>query len=677
MAEISYCKIHPAIGIARVGNSPTEYFVGPEIPGVWARPEGGYKDGGEINKGISPRVKRQAARFRIFGYDAQNVCLGEITSDDASITWSVHLANKKAEWDQFAGRQGENLSIGKRQPNSRWRNRDLIGGTEEETAEIREQLIIDPDDRTISGPDDRQVFNGGKFLGVDVALGEMRTDAFGRLLVLGGFGRSGTTEAGRRITHYANNDRWYDDISDGPVSATVKLADGKSVKVAPAWVIVSPPDFAPNICNIVTLYDVFLDRAVAKGDLEAPDQISFQDHVYPILCRAVQSSWVHEEAADVHGAYGAGEGSFSAVWEKLNDNRAEARPLREQIFKRLRNPDVEDGQARAEANDEFMPPLSGDDGDRTDGEPGTWLTLTSLQYSLMRRWMEGDFASDWRGEPVVQSEISPDGLDRAALEACAGGAFFPGIEAGWLLRRNSLFSANDPMRIIPGILTAGDVTKQMALPWQADFFECNTSWWPAQRPDAVLPETAFSRIREIDRQLRRTELGGEDGDKIIRGMLEAERKALSTKRLPWARELSNDRPNDGANQMVDRWDRMGFVVNMGGNGEHFRLDGRSAYVETETPKYQGISTADAFYYLVNIENYPDFLPAARSFALEYFSQADYAASVHYRPFGYTPESFDTRMDQIYNDYVADMDAPYWLESYSRKAVIESLRQRVQ
>ena len=30
-------KIHPAIGIARVGNSP-ELFVGPEIPGKLARP---------------------------------------------------------------------------------------------------------------------------------------------------------------------------------------------------------------------------------------------------------------------------------------------------------------------------------------------------------------------------------------------------------------------------------------------------------------------------------------------------------------------------------------------------------------------------------------------------------------------------------------------------------------
>src|SRR5262245_5121506 len=66
---IAYCKIHPAIGIARVGNSPDEFFIGPEIPGGFDPPSGGYKDAGDLNKGIPPRIKRQAARFRIFAYN--------------------------------------------------------------------------------------------------------------------------------------------------------------------------------------------------------------------------------------------------------------------------------------------------------------------------------------------------------------------------------------------------------------------------------------------------------------------------------------------------------------------------------------------------------------------------------------------------------------------------------
>jgi len=30
LSKVAKCKIHPAIGIARVGNHPTEFFIGPE-----------------------------------------------------------------------------------------------------------------------------------------------------------------------------------------------------------------------------------------------------------------------------------------------------------------------------------------------------------------------------------------------------------------------------------------------------------------------------------------------------------------------------------------------------------------------------------------------------------------------------------------------------------------------
>ena len=96
LTRITAAKIYPAIGIARVGNSPTEFFIGPERVGETSSPEGGYKD-------AQGRVKRQAARFRIFGYDAHGQVVQEITHKDATITWTVHLANKKAAWKQFDG----------------------------------------------------------------------------------------------------------------------------------------------------------------------------------------------------------------------------------------------------------------------------------------------------------------------------------------------------------------------------------------------------------------------------------------------------------------------------------------------------------------------------------------------------------------------------------------------
>ena len=94
-------KIHPAIGIARVGDHPSAFFVGPEAPdaaGVEIAANGSetpvtrYKDGGKI--------KRQAARFRVFRFqqdDSGNLALvGEVTADEAKIEWKVDLCNRKA-----------------------------------------------------------------------------------------------------------------------------------------------------------------------------------------------------------------------------------------------------------------------------------------------------------------------------------------------------------------------------------------------------------------------------------------------------------------------------------------------------------------------------------------------------------------------------------------------------
>ena len=53
-------------------------------------------------------------------------------------------------------------------------------------------------------------------------LGEIRSNGDLSLTVLGGYGNSGSYKQGfgqPRIDHYANNDGWFDDISDGPVSA--------------------------------------------------------------------------------------------------------------------------------------------------------------------------------------------------------------------------------------------------------------------------------------------------------------------------------------------------------------------------------------------------------------------------------------------------------------------------
>src|SRR5215475_3583578 len=118
MPERQY-RIHPAIGIARVGDAVRSdasndfYFIGPEIPEFPANvdPQSGAQ--GEF-KTPDGKVKPQAARFRIFEYekgdDGRFRPIGEVKTSDAGravkITWSVHLANRKPSFCTFHGQAG-------------------------------------------------------------------------------------------------------------------------------------------------------------------------------------------------------------------------------------------------------------------------------------------------------------------------------------------------------------------------------------------------------------------------------------------------------------------------------------------------------------------------------------------------------------------------------------------
>jgi hypothetical protein len=63
--------IHPAIGVARVGNSD-EFFIGPEVTHPEPLPPGSYRD-------AEKRLKRQAARFRVYGCNARGEIVRELT----------------------------------------------------------------------------------------------------------------------------------------------------------------------------------------------------------------------------------------------------------------------------------------------------------------------------------------------------------------------------------------------------------------------------------------------------------------------------------------------------------------------------------------------------------------------------------------------------------------------
>ncbi len=523
---ITQIKIFPPIGIARLGNSSTDFFIGPEIPGVRTPPAGGYKD-------AHCHIKRQAARFRLFGYDGTTL-VQEITNNDATIEWTVELANTKASWRKFNGPSDS-------QPGRNGLSNAQIGNSPSHE--------IKPGPRTLTGPNQAAGFNTGKFLGKVVPLGEMRTDSDSRLLVLGGFGRSESL-TGTPISHYANNDGWHDDVSDGPISARVTLnGEVNPLPVTPAWVLCVPPDFAPPIDSVTTLYDVLFQVAVDKTWLSVPAKPSFTNDIWPILQRVFNLQ-------RASGLAGSGHFDFDGGAAALMDSMR-----RSGVFNRLRDPN--NASAPGSAN---MPKLF-------DDENGFLHTVTRAQHQILSKWKgaEGtDWTNDWPGSPPPPpANITPDGLTRAALEACVGAAFYPGIEASWFLRdtsKSGAFDYDEPFRLKQTGHVAGDVTKQMAVPWQADFWKCQLAgplaWWPAQRPDDVFPEG-----------------GGAPDD--------------------WTREIVNSHQD-----MVDNWHKLGFVVSKGGSlveterrkacTNIFLITDRSSFSDDEVNAVLGVTSPARF-----------------------------------------------------------------------------------
>ena len=449
-------KIYPSIGIARIGNcpdsSPSGFYVGPEIPGSIIVPANGYKD-------PQGRVRRQAARFRIFGWE-DGVFMGEITTAMANITWTVELANTKAAFNKFEGTGHTDGPL---------RNASVTD---------RSSLMITPGPRTI-GPASRAVFDTGQFLGTPVPLGEIQTDTAGRLMVLGGFGSS-SSPTGAPITTFANNDGWHDDVSDGPVTATVTLGN-KTYPVSGAWVICPPPRFAPPVAHGISLYDTLLEAMVERYGYQVPATPSFTNDVYPILLGQLMFQWVSSRLPN---------GLAAAIQSVIPPPATYA--LRDAVFQQFRPPSTPPTQATPHQVPSVWTDFF------ADLKNGGWVNhpVTPTQYQALQSWRDGNFINDWVGPPSPGTTITPDGMTRAALQNCSGGPFFPGIETSFLTRDQ--YPYVEPFRLDWTQLHPGDLTHQNAIPWQTDFNDCQyqapLSWWPAARPDNVFTATSNNYV---------------------------------------------------------------------------------------------------------------------------------------------------------------------------------------
>jgi hypothetical protein len=294
-------KIHPSIGLARLGNSD-DFYIGPEtLSGLPIDCDGNGNaitlDGKEQTvthfRDNDGKIKRQAARFRVYMYDDANPDGIELVVADPAnnikgtivqgfegggsgeligVQWVVWLANKKSAWYEFKELQGEHGYPKK----AKVRNRDIKN---------RQALVIDPGPVFITGPNQSAEMAAGANPGYTqsfpppltpasiTSLGSVHTDKDNRLLVVGAYGNSGSLLTGLgqpQIDHYANNEGWFDDIADGPVTcvltyqSTVDQAPEPIAITDPAWCIVGYPRFAPQIPDMVTLDDLLYNLSVRQ-----------------------------------------------------------------------------------------------------------------------------------------------------------------------------------------------------------------------------------------------------------------------------------------------------------------------------------------------------------------------------------------------------------------------------
>lgn len=323
--------------------------------------------------------------------------------------------------------------------------------------------------------------------------------------------------------------------------------------------------------------------------LATNEPVNFYRDVYPILKLVTDYAWTNQLAFNGHAPGSNGNFLREPYLSLLADpigtagsskgqGNVTAQAAREFVFNFIRPPaeptpsvppppaaapkDVRTTEAQ---RGDLMPKLYGNGGSPAENDvngttfPNQWLSLTNHQLTKFQRWVNGDFVT---GDPSDQrwSDLPLDqALDFAALQPTIGGGFHPGIELTYMMGDPAWFEG--PFRFTRTIdlpdnqtasLVPGSVAAYMSVPWQGDFWSCNTSWWPPQRPDVVV------------------EVGNQQPPKLTA--------------IPWFRgstipPYSDGISNyeDGYETMADEWPRFGFVTPVANQ----TIYGEQVFAETE------------------------------------------------------------------------------------------------
>lgn len=530
-------RIYPSIGITRMGNGPAEkdqVIFSPEVP--WANL---YEtDNDFLTK--NGQLKKQAQRFYIYACDDHGNPTHRIYEDEFDIEWSVEVANKKPFWYDFNNSldlsmlaHNQNLSptfvTEKLAPgvSAKRRNPNVLDQSLRTAHgyDYRKELVNHPDKESVNADDTRRVFHGefpskrgGQYSQIarslntsskQVDLGTIEYDE-GTLIFYPADGISASLNPSDLNTDFADNSNWYDDISDGRVTARICNKNTGEVyeltdKESSAWVASAPPDYAPQIQPISTMFDLVTGAA----DEDFQNELAL---VFPMMYRLYRMQWVNlgdflapsfKETIDelVH------HDKFKYIYFKGNteEEKREAREVREMIFKKFRDPiyqydnepiipskDNTNLKNRRSGREELKLPYYVGDGIDYPGSPAQWFAIPPVLYEQLRKWKDGEFYSPpsfdfknmdemghfYRKQFLKSAEDErrrPLLMTRAVLETLYGGGFHPGVELTWPMRHDRIYAENsltyryiveDDNMVIGGFglrevrLNAADITEQ-------------------------------------------------------------------------------------------------------------------------------------------------------------------------------------------------------------------------
>lgn len=489
-------KIHPGIGIARLGNMDSNFYLAPEQPGalpIECKSDGTEKKDAQGNpKRVSnfkdpkdpSKIRKQAARFKIFAYSeddeegaevkvggtykfitesavtAPTIVEGIVTD----IEWTVHLANKKASWYEFQETDGmEGYS-----PTHALRNPTVV------QPDLRRQLIIDPGPVTVDSKNSSASFS--KFAAApsktakvsypqtfppsDILPNPIETlgsvmvnkqdDSF-RLIVLGGNGNSGSTKT-PVITSFVNNDGWFDDISDGPVTAKIsfeyiemtfdgeleipKLISSSMDVQVPAWCVVGYPRFVPEMEDMITMdekmFDLFVRNMAYQPSIygvapynkeenspQTQEEMDvwksnarfnkgyypkFWEEIWPILRRPDEYKYVYDfdyfGGSDPHNTGTGGNLSKDALSiPPIPGQKDKYLQLRLFIYSIMRKTnqrneyEVNTDYRSTSSKSRLMPMLCGNN-PLSNTSPDKFLSLTEVQLFFLHQWAQGKFVNE-------------------------------------------------------------------------------------------------------------------------------------------------------------------------------------------------------------------------------------------------------------------------------------------